>query len=90
MFVKLRINVQVRRLRWNNAKVQEHLAGVPIAQHFLVAAGFTIAEEPVSSLITSRSHYRLLAGLITYYYPVSSLITSRSHSLLLAGLMTNY
>ena len=56
----------MRRLRWNNAKVQEHLAGVPIAQDFLVAAGFTIAEEPVSSLITIPvdSNYSLLSQLI--------------------------
>jgi len=38
---------KVRRIRWNNAKVQQHLANVPIAQDFLVAAGFTIASEPI-------------------------------------------
>jgi hypothetical protein len=38
---------KVRRIRWMNAKVQEHLAGVPIAQDFLVASGFSIIESPV-------------------------------------------
>jgi hypothetical protein len=38
---------KVRRIRWMNAKVQEHLAGVPIAQDFLMASGFSIIESPV-------------------------------------------
>ena len=39
--------LKVRRIRWMNAKVQQHLAGVPVAQDFLVASGFSIVQRPV-------------------------------------------
>ena len=38
---------KVRRIRWMNAKVQQHLANVPVAQDFLLASGFAIIQSPV-------------------------------------------
>ena len=38
---------KVRRIRWMNAKVQQHLANVPVAQDFLMASGFSILQSPV-------------------------------------------
>uniref|UniRef100_A0A7S4NEX1 UBX domain-containing protein n=1 Tax=Guillardia theta TaxID=55529 RepID=A0A7S4NEX1_GUITH len=37
---------KVRKIRWNNEKVQKHLGGVPIAMDFLIASGFSIKKMP--------------------------------------------
>lgn len=45
---------KVRRIRWMNAKVQQHLAGVPVAQDFLIASGFSIIHCPVEGSTTGE------------------------------------
>jgi hypothetical protein len=46
---------KVRRIRWMNAKVQQYLASVPIAQDFLLASGFCIVESPVEGSATAET-----------------------------------
>ena len=46
---------KVRRIRWMNAKVQQDLAIVPIAQDFLLASGFCIIESPVEGSATGET-----------------------------------
>ena len=46
---------KVRRIRWMNAKVQQHLSGVPVAQDFLLASGFYIIQSPVEDSVTGEN-----------------------------------